>query len=123
MKDLTNGKSSRLIFLFAMPMLLGNIFQQLYNVVDSFVVGNYIGEAALAAVGASFPVIYVLIALIVGISMGGTIIISQYFGAKDYVNVKKTVDTLFQNAGRSLQKVPNTKAMSYSLVNEEGNLD
>lgn len=95
MKDLTNGKSSRLIFLFAMPMLLGNVFQQLYNVVDSFVVGNYIGEAALAAVGASFPVIYVLIALIVGISMGGTIIISQYFGAKDYVNVKKAVDTLF----------------------------
>lgn len=95
MKDLTKGKSSRLIFLFAMPMLLGNVFQQFYNIVDSFIVGNYIGEAALAAVGASFPIIYVLIALTVGISMGGTIVISQYFGAKDYDNVKKAVDTMF----------------------------
>ncbi len=94
MKDLTVGKESKVIFMFALPMVLGNIFQQLYNIVDSIIVGNYIGKEALAAVGASFPVIFVLISLVVGVSMGSTIIISQYFGAKDFVNVKKAIDSL-----------------------------
>ncbi len=94
MKDLTVGKESKVILLFALPMLLGNVFQQLYNIVDSVIVGNYIGKEALAAVGASFPVIFVLISLVVGVSMGSTIIISQYFGAKDFKNVKKAIDSL-----------------------------
>jgi len=94
MKDLTVGKESRVIFYFALPMLLGNVFQQLYNIVDSVIVGNYIGKEALAAVGASFPVIFVLISLVIGVSIGSTIIISQFFGAKDFVNVKKTIDSL-----------------------------
>jgi putative MATE family efflux protein len=94
MKDLTIGKESKVIFMFALPMLLGNVFQQLYNIVDSVIVGNYIGKEALAAVGASFPVIFVLISLVIGVSMGSTIIISQYFGAKDFVNVKKAIDSL-----------------------------
>ncbi len=94
MKDLTVGKESKVILLFALPMLLGNVFQQLYNIVDSIIVGNYIGKEALAAVGASFPVIFVLISLVVGVSMGSTIIISQYFGAKDFKNVKKAIDSL-----------------------------
>jgi len=75
-------------------MLLGNVFQQLYNIVDSIIVGNYIGKQALAAVGASFPIIFLLISLIVGFSIGGTILISQYFGAKQYNQVRKAVDTL-----------------------------
>lgn len=95
MKDLTVGKEGRLIFFFALPMLLGNIFQQLYTIVDSVIVGNYIGKEALAAVGASFPVIFLLISLIIGISMGSTIIIGQYFGAKDFANCKKAIDTMF----------------------------
>ncbi|HRS54155.1 MAG TPA: MATE family efflux transporter [Bacteroidales bacterium] len=95
MKDLTIGKESRLIITFALPMLLGNVFQQLYNIIDSIIVGNYIGEAALAAVGASFPITWVLIALVVGISMGSNVIIAQYYGAKDYENVKKAINTLF----------------------------
>lgn len=94
MRDLTVGNESKVIFLFALPMLLGNILQQLYNIVDSVIVGNYIGKEALAAVGASFPVLFVLISLVIGISMGSTIIIAQYFGAKDYVNVKKAIDSL-----------------------------
>ncbi|HOY31677.1 MAG TPA: MATE family efflux transporter [Bacteroidales bacterium] len=94
MKDLTVGNESRVIFYFALPMLFGNIFQQLYNIVDSIIVGNYIGKEALAAVGASFPVIFVLISLIIGVSMGSTIIISQFYGAKDYRNVKKAIDSL-----------------------------
>ncbi len=94
MKDLTEGKEYKLILLFALPMLLGNIFQQLYNIVDSIIVGRYIGKQALAAVGASFPIIFLLISLIVGFSIGGTILISQYFGAKQYDKVRKAVDTL-----------------------------
>lgn len=95
MKDLSVGNEGRLIFQFATPMLLGNIFQQLYNVVDSIIVGNYIGKEALAAVGASFPIIFTLISFIIGIAIGATVIISQYFGAKDYDKVKRAIDTLY----------------------------
>ncbi len=95
MKDLSVGKEGSLIFKFAMPMVLGNIFQQLYNVVDSIVVGNYVGTEALAAVGASFPIIFTLISLIIGIATGSTIVISQYFGAKKIDQVKRAIDTLF----------------------------
>jgi putative MATE family efflux protein len=95
MKDLSVGKESRLIFQFAVPMLVGNVFQQMYNIIDSVVVGNYVGKEALAAVGASFPFIFTLVSLVVGIAIGSTIIISQYFGARDIGNVKKTIDTLY----------------------------
>jgi len=94
MKDLSEGKVSRLIFNFALPMLIGNIFHLMYNVVDRIIVGNYINKQALAAVGASFPIIFTLISLVIGISMGSTIVISQYFGAKDIDRVKRTIDTL-----------------------------
>jgi len=95
MKDLTVGKESSLILKFALPMLLGNVFQQLYNVVDSIIVGNFIGKEALAAVGASFPIIFAFLSLIIGIASGSTIVIAQYFGAKDIEKVKKTINTLF----------------------------
>ncbi|HUX55427.1 MAG TPA: MATE family efflux transporter [Bacteroidales bacterium] len=95
MQDLTVGKEGKLIFQFAAPMLLGNVFQQLFSIVDSFVVGNFIGKEALAAVGASFPVIFVTISLIIGIVMGTTVVISQYFGAKDFVKVKRAIDTMY----------------------------
>ncbi|UCG28461.1 MAG: MATE family efflux transporter, partial [Bacteroidales bacterium] len=95
MKNLTEGKESRLILNFALPMLLGNVFQQLYNIVDSVIVGNFIGKEALAAVGASFPIIFTLISLIIGIAFGTTIVIAQYFGAKDITHVRKAIDTLY----------------------------
>ena len=95
MKDLTKGKEGWQILKFALPMLLGSIFQQMYNVVDSIIVGNYLGKEALAAVGASFPIIFVLISLVIGIASGCTIIISQYFGAKKIEKVKRTIDTMF----------------------------
>ncbi len=95
MKDLTVGKEGKLIFNFAMPMLLGNIFQQLYNIVDSAIVGNYIGKEALAAVGASFPIIFTLISLIIGVASGAMVVISQYYGAKDIEKVKRTIDTFY----------------------------
>ena len=95
MKDLTKGNSSRVILNFAIPMLIGNVFQQLYNVVDSIIVGNFLGKEALSAVGASFPVMFALISLVIGIASGSTIIISQYFGAKDYAKVKTAIDTMY----------------------------
>ena len=95
MKDLTTGKESSLILKFALPMLLGNVFQQMYNIVDSIIVGKFIGKEALAAVGASFPIIFAFLSLIIGIASGSTIVISQYFGAKNIDKVKRTIDTLF----------------------------
>lgn len=95
MRDLTRGNPGKQIFLFALPMLLGNVFQQLYNIVDTIIIGRYIGTDALAAAGASFPVIFVLISLVIGITTGTTIIISQYYGAKDYEKVKRAIDTAF----------------------------
>ncbi|HER07921.1 MAG TPA: MATE family efflux transporter [Bacteroides sp.] len=95
MKDLTKGKEGRNIFWFAIPMLVGHMFQQLYTFVDQIIVGRFLGKEALASVGASFPIIFTLVALIIGISTGGTIVISQYFGAKNYDKVKRAIDTLF----------------------------
>ena len=95
MKDLSYGNEGRLILKFAIPMLLGNIFQQLYNIVDSIVVGKFIGKAALAAVGTSGPIIFLLVSFIIGVTMGFTIVVSQFFGAKQLDNVKKAINTLY----------------------------
>ncbi len=95
MKDLTEGKEGKLILKFAIPMLMGNVFQQLYNVVDSIIIGKVLGKEALAAVGANFPLIFALISFVVGIAIGATVIISQYFGAKQMDKVKRTIDTLY----------------------------
>jgi len=94
-KDLTEGKEGKIILKFALPMLFGNVFQQMYNVVDSIIVGKVLGKEALAAVGASFPLIFALISFVVGVAMGSTIIIAQYFGAKDMTRVKRAIDTLY----------------------------
>ncbi|MEN8202051.1 MAG: MATE family efflux transporter [Bacteroidota bacterium] len=95
MKDLTQGSEGRNIFRFAIPMLVGHMFQQLYTFVDQIIVGRFLGKEALASVGASFPVIFTLIALIIGIATGGTIVISQFFGAKNFTKVKRAIDTIF----------------------------
>lgn len=95
MKDLTQGNELKLILRFALPMLLGNLFQQVYSFTDSAIVGKFVGNEALAAVGASFPLIFVLIALAVGVANGINIIISQYFGAKDFAKVKTAIDTMY----------------------------
>jgi len=95
MKDLTQGSEGRGIFRFAAPMLLGHMFQQLYTFVDQIIVGRFLGKEALASVGASFPILFTLIALIIGIATGGTIVISQFFGAKDFPKVKRAIDTIF----------------------------
>lgn len=85
----------KLIVAFSMPLLVGNIFQQMYNMVDSIVVGNYVGSSALTAVGTGFPVVFLLASLFIGFAMGATVMIAQYTGAGDQARVARTVDTLY----------------------------
>ena len=91
--DMTKGNPVVVILLFTLPLLLGNIFQQLYNIVDSMVVGKYIGDTALAAVSSSGSLIALLIGLIQGITVGAGIVIAQYFGAKNIDKIQKTIHT------------------------------
>ena len=91
--DMTEGNITRHILTFAFPLLLGNIFQQLYNTVDTWVVGNYASEAAYPAVGTVGPIINMLIGFFMGLSSGAGVVISQYYGAKRYEDVSKTVHT------------------------------
>ncbi len=95
MKDLTEGSEAARIFYFTLPMLIGNVFQQFYNLADSIIVGKALGKEALAAVGASFPILFLLVAMIIGITMGYSILISQYYGARDMERVKRSIDTAF----------------------------
>jgi putative MATE family efflux protein len=95
MRDLTQGPEGKQILLFALPMLLGNVFQQLYYIVDTLIIGHYLGTKALASAGATFPIIFVLISLMIGITTGINVIISQYFGNKNYKKVKRAIDTSF----------------------------
>lgn len=89
--DMTYGAPWKKIILFTVPMIVGNVVQQLYNTVDSVVVGKYIGDNALAAVGSAFPILNLLIVLFVGISAGAGIMVAQYFGAKDREKLSVTI--------------------------------
>lgn len=94
-KTMTEGSPLKIILAFSFPMLIGNVFQQLYNMVDSIVVGNYVGKLALAAVGTGFPIIFMMAAMFIGLGLGATILISQYIGAGDIKNVQKTAQTIY----------------------------
>lgn len=89
--DMTEGRPWEKILLFTFPMLLGNIAQQLYNTVDSVMVGKYVGDNALAAVGSAGPIFNLLLVLFIGISTGATIMVSQYFGARKREELSKTI--------------------------------
>ncbi len=89
--DMTEGSPWKKIVLFTLPMLVGNIAQQLYNTVDSVVVGNYVGDNALAAVGSAGPILNLLIVLFVGISVGAGIMVSQYYGAREREELSLTI--------------------------------
>ncbi|MBE6759775.1 MAG: MATE family efflux transporter [Ruminococcaceae bacterium] len=89
--DMTTGSPIRHIIRFTLPLLLGNLFQQLYNMVDSVVVGRYVGKDALAAVGSCSSMNFLFFALGSGIGMGIGVIVAQYFGAKEYQNVRKAI--------------------------------
>ena len=91
--NMTEGSISRHLIDFAMPLLIGNIFQQLYNTVDTWVVGNYVSNEAFSAVGTVGPIINMLIGIFMGLASGAGVVISQYFGAKRDEEVANTVHT------------------------------
>ena len=95
MTDMTQGSPARLILFFALPLLVGNMFQQLYNMVDSIVVGRFVGSTALAAVGTAFPVVFLLSSMFMGLGIGAMVMVSQFYGAGDAERLKATIDTIY----------------------------
>ncbi len=97
--DMTVGSPWKSIGLFSIPMVIGNIAQQLYSTVDSIVVGHYVGDNALAAVGSATPIFNLLLVLFIGISAGVGIMVAQYFGAKIREDLSKTIGTCITLTG------------------------
>ncbi len=91
--SLTEGSIWKGMLLFALPVLLGNVFQQLYNAFDAWCVGYYIGDDALAAVSSSGSLIFMMVSFFQGLSMGAGVIIARYFGAKQYESMRKAIHT------------------------------
>ncbi len=92
-KRMTDGSIFKCLLYFALPLMVGNFFQQLYNTVDSIIVGNFVGKEALAAIGSVDSIINTYIGFFVGLSAGAGVVISQYYGASDDENVHKAVHT------------------------------
>ncbi len=93
-QDMTVGNPTSVLLKFSIPLLIGNLAQQLYSTVDAVIVGQYVGDTALAAVGAAFPIFNLLLVFFMGISMGAGIIVSQYFGAKNREMLSKTIGNI-----------------------------
>ena len=126
--DMTVGTPWKSILAFTLPMLIGNIAQQLYNTVDSIVVGRYIGDNALAAVGSAAPILNLLLVLFMGISAGTGIMVSQYFGAKNREGLSHTVGnsivvTAIASAGLILVASPFIRPFLILLNTPESILD
>lgn len=98
-KDLTQGNPQKVLWMFCLPMFGSIVFQQLYNIADSFVAGKFIGENALAAVGNSYNITLIFIAFAFGCNIGCSVIVSQLFGAKDYTAMKSAVYTALIASG------------------------
>ncbi len=94
MKDLTKGPEGKVILQYATPMILGNVFQQLYNFINTIVVGRYLGQDKVAAVTVSFPILFAVVAMAIGLTIGGSVVIAQNFGAKNFSQVKRASDTI-----------------------------
>ncbi|HIY11258.1 MAG TPA: MATE family efflux transporter [Candidatus Anaerofilum excrementigallinarum] len=93
--DFTQGNVERKLWAFSIPMLVSVMFQQIYNIADSMIAGRFAGEDALAAVGASYPITMLFIAVAMGSNIGCSVVISQAFGARDYVRMKTAVTTTY----------------------------
>lgn len=93
--DFTKGNIYRSIFVFSIPIILGNLFQQLYSLVNSIFVGKYLGVDELAAVGSVYPVTFFITSMVLGIGSGGSVVVSHYYGAKDYQTIHKVISTFY----------------------------
>ena len=92
-QDFLTGNPGRAVLIFAIPMLIGNIFQQLYSTVDTIIVGNFVGKNAVAAVGGTFSIQFLVLSLAVGFTTGMSVVISQLYGARDYDRLKRAFST------------------------------
>ena len=90
-KDLTKGNIIKSLLFFSLPLMVGNILQQFYNIADTFIVGRYIGEKALAAVGSSYALMIFLISVILGLCMGSGVYISMQFGKRDLSKLRNGI--------------------------------
>ena len=90
-KDMTAGTPGKIIFNFTMPIFIGNIFQQFYNMADTVIVGKFVGNAALAAVGACGTLVFLIIGFLQGVTAGFTVVTAQHFGAGNMKAMKKSV--------------------------------
>ncbi len=95
LNDLTRGKEWKVILRFAIPLLIGNLLQQAYTITDSIIVGQFLGKEALAAISASFFVYYFIISLVIGVGSGTSVVVSQYFGAREYDKVQGAFSSFF----------------------------
>ena len=119
---MTEGVIWKQLLFFAIPLLLGNLFQLLYNTVDSIVVGNFVGGNALAAVGASNPIINLLVSFFTGIATGAGVLIARYFGAQDRENLDRAVHTSIVVAllAGALSYDPNVRCSHHDHAHREG---
>ncbi|MEG0900768.1 MAG: MATE family efflux transporter, partial [Clostridia bacterium] len=127
-RDLTQGSPMAGIAMFSLPLLLGNLAQQLYNTVDAIVVGQYIGDAALGAVGLAGPILNLMIVLFMGISTGATIVVSQFFGAKNREQLSLSIGTtvlltLWSSLGMSVVGMICSRPLLLLLGTPESMLD
>ena len=93
-KTMTEGSEWKLILLFTLPLMAGNLLQQLYNTVDGIIVGNFVSENALAAVGTCSPLTLLFVAIALGMSNGAAVVVSQLFGARRLDEMKRSVAAL-----------------------------
>ncbi len=116
-KDLTCGNPGSVLIKFTLPMFVGVIFQQLYNIADSVIAGHFVGEDALAAVGASYPITMIFMSIAIGFQSGCSVVISHFFGAKDYKAVKTCISTsLIMSLALSLMLTATGFAISTPLM-------
>ena len=92
---MTEGNPFRLIVLFSLPLIAGSALQQVYNLADSIIVGNFVGDTAFVAVGVAFPVIFLMSSLFMGLGTGAMVMVSQFFGADEFKNLQNTIDTIY----------------------------
>ncbi len=97
-KDMTEGNVNKTLILFTLPMLVSVMFQQFYNMADSIIVGKFVGEGALGAVGSSYTITMLFVAIAVGTNIGCSVVISHLFGNKNYTDMKTTINTVFITA-------------------------
>ncbi len=109
-RDMTAGSPAKHIIAFSLPLMVGSLFQLLYNTVDSWVVGQYVGDGALAAVGVGFPVVTMLASLFIGLSNGGTVVIAQFFGAG---NTEQVRDAIIVTTGKPTPTAASAPSPTY----------